>query len=31
LLPASDILTGPALVDASNVAAAERAFQTGAR
>jgi simple sugar transport system substrate-binding protein len=31
LLPASDILTGPALVDAGNVAAAERAFQTGAR
>ncbi|HWF10059.1 MAG TPA: substrate-binding domain-containing protein [Bryobacteraceae bacterium] len=31
LLPASDILTGPALVDASNMAAAERAFQTGAR
>lgn len=31
LLPTSDILTGPALVDAANVAAAERAFQTGAR
>lgn len=31
LLPTSDILTGPALVDAANLPAAERAFQTGAR
>ncbi len=31
LLPTSDILTGPALVDAANMAAAERAFQSGTR
>jgi len=31
LLPSSDILTGPAMVDAGNLEAAELAFQTGTR